>query len=496
MLLNTKRIFNRVFILTDLQLSSEHLDRVAVLLNVHGCSIKTMRIVAYNQLKIRIEAHSWLEIFKKLPNLEELDLKISNYTVIKSPGVSEPEFLQKKLQSLTLCLAGEGTDIQGFLDHLQIASLRKLDVKSYWDAFDDFIKRHSKVTNLSIPERNFTQSFEHLELDSFSVFNGDEDEYCNALFEPDDDYFIPTVKNEGLYKQLNDKLLKLIQAHPNIKNVTAWCHSDRYFPIALREDVIKALCQLPSLRNFYHSITHASKIDTADLIRSNACEVHFQYCFKYNDFKIPNLNEILKMKNLQKLSIGGGWNENFTTKAPSLQHLKIEFYHVNNDRLARILSSFEGLECLELENFRGSAKVISNGVIYPRLKIVKIESFKFDGDFELFLKAFPNIESLHLQKCKITFSDTLMNHFLAMRKLKRLTIELDLKEQDFPANAVAALEKLCNILTIFEISFKNVPSTSHATLQEFSRHCNVSNFPQSCFILFLTEPYNDQLFYF
>jgi hypothetical protein len=129
-------------------------------LDIHGSFIKTMTIKSWNPL--RIEARNWLEIFKKVPNLETLDLDIWGLSIT---DWHECKILQN-LRNLTLDL--ENSDIKEFLNYIGPNTLRKLEIKSYLDNFEELINRQLNVKDLTIRGRNFTQLFNDHRLDSFS----------------------------------------------------------------------------------------------------------------------------------------------------------------------------------------------------------------------------------------------------------------------------------------------------------------------------------------
>lgn len=484
MLLNSKRMFEEV-ILTDLHLHSDNLDKIATLLNVHGSSINHMKVKGLYSGYFQVEARYWFKMFEMVPNLESLKLEISDYAITTSPGPSEPPKFLPKLRRLTLGHDNYNNDLNAFLDHLP-GSLQYLKVLIPWDGFDDFINRQGRISELFIKEDNFKQLFTHLQLESFTVFDIVERKESNFGFdvsgdEISDEDSDSDDESNGDKININDMFLNFIKAHPNIQSVKYLLFNPTPDPTSLREDVLKAICHLPSLKELYLVVGKATKIETTDLIICKAKEVEVTY---RQGCTTPSVKDILKMKNIRKLKIDR-WDSALTSK-PTLRHLEIKSTSLNTHNLNEILASFNGLKFLELDEFNGSSEEMSNDMIHRKLKDFQVNhEFNFDGEFGQFLKVVPNLKILLLREGSIKFSNATIIHLASMSKLKSLLIAFDMSNEEINDNALKALKKMCNALNDFEITFEKVPNSSHATFQELSStNCNVNNNPErSRFVL-------------
>lgn len=386
-----------------------------------------------SKIQTRISAQKWLEILKMVPNLESLELEIENLTITNSRNCEMLQNLQKLTLKLQYCNVGT------FLDYIRQNSLQSLTVTSHWIDFDDFIARQLKIKDLTVSESNFNQPFDNYQLDSFTL-----------IFSWID----------SAYDAKSDLLMQLIRSHPDIKSVSALYEDQtkNHLPYPLRNDVIKALCHLPSLEKLM--IADNSLIDDSDLVQCSAKEVVI------NNGNI--FHKVLKMRNIQTLTVccrkKFGINKGMSE---TLQHLRVEN---NSDcNLNNVLSTLPRLESLEWGIFtekstsRTTASYKADDTVYPHLKKLKLNNFKFNQNLKLF-EALPNLESLHLEACNISYCNTaLLNEMSSMPKLKNLIITLKMTNIFLAGKPLIAFKKLCKRLGKFQITFINVPKPQYLT---------------------------------
>lgn len=222
--MRSRRIFNQV-IITDVPFYNDNRKEVVALLNVHGWSIKSMRIESKMKTTCKIEARDWLKIFKAVPNLESLDLDIENLIIVDWLNC---EILQK-LKSLTINL--NNCEIKEFFGYFRTNSLKELTVKSHWNEFDGFINLQQTIADLTIHESNFNQMFDKLNLENFTVIvemdHTASPAHSNFTHNPTivrSPIFWrnPVVTNVSAMKPNvpNDKLISLIYTHRGIKKLS------------------------------------------------------------------------------------------------------------------------------------------------------------------------------------------------------------------------------------------------------------------------------------
>jgi hypothetical protein len=313
-----------------------NLKKIIALLDNPGSLIKAiMEFNSNSHTPMKIKAHDWLEMFTKIPNLEKLELNISR---LKITDWHECEIFQglQNLRSLTLNL--QNCDIKEFFDYIQPNSLQKLEIKSELADFEEFMNRQLSVKDLAITGGNFTQMFADHRIESFTLI---------VCLDWKDSYF----GNSGYKYVPNDKLLSLIKCHPELKifrAVDIYEDRDGIYPCSMSEDVIIALCNLPYLEKLVIvGELGFTSFDHNVLARCTAKEVEIKEC-RLTDKLIE---EILKMKNIQKLSV-----ERLILKpdqkCQTLRYLKVETYDWCD--LNKILNCFEGLENLESIRFEHS----------------------------------------------------------------------------------------------------------------------------------------------
>jgi hypothetical protein len=391
--------------------------------------------------KFSIKAHLWLDLFKKVPNLEILDLCINNLTIT---GCMNCEILTT-LKSLTINLTS--CDMNAFFNYIRPHSLRKLEVKSYWIEFDNFINRQLQVNDLTILESNFNQSFERLHLEYFKV------NVADATAVP------------------NDKLINLICAHPEIKYLSnvkctlshynIWNLKSRYsfskmktIDCTIRGDVFKALCNLPSLEKLI--IFPTSQFDVSDLVKCTAKEVVIKNMRSLTNVSIEDL---MDLKNLEKLTIDFFFfNSNTVKKFHKVRYLKLEQPNYDDCSFSQILNIFPNLKHLELGSSSNYSKLSFSdaNIQYPHLKTLIIDSCRsFNGKPVKFLDEFPNLETLDLSSSfKIPFHLICLKKLSTMKKLKTFKTRFHIiKTTNLGSPVLDALEELCDKLENFDIRF-------------------------------------------
>jgi hypothetical protein len=218
-------------------------------------------------------------------------------------------------------------------------------------------------------------------------------------------------------------------------------------------DVIKALCNLPSLKKLV--IAPSSQFDVSDLAKCTAKEVEIYYM--HNSTNVST-KDLVDMKNLEKLTLkrfilNSESNKMFQT----VRYLKINGSHGSNFR--QILSSFENLEHFECTTpYIFSRQSISDTSIqYPHLKRLKVDYWhRFSGKLVKFLDSFPNLVALHLDSNDIPFGLVSLKKLSGMAKLKTLGITFQLnKSSNLTPTVLAAIKKLCAKLSNYEIGFNN-----------------------------------------
>jgi hypothetical protein len=326
-----------------------------------------------------------------------------------------------------------------FFNYIRPDSLRKLEVKSYWAEFDDFINRQLQVNDLTIFESNFNHSFQRLHLEYFTVNVAD----------------VTAVPN--------DKLINLICAHPEIKYLsTVKSTISRYNEVetidcAIRGDVFKALCSLPSLEKLIVAQPY-TQFDVSNLAKCTAKEVEIKNMRSLTNVSIEDL---MDLKNLEKVTI-----DNFILyseeeiKFQNVRYLKVEnprSYFYDDNKFSQILNTFENLEHLELGLPSTNALKLSisdTKIQYPHLKRLIVKHFSFDDKPVKFLDLFPNLETLGLGFFKIPFHLVVLKKFSAMEKLKTLKMMFHLiKTTNLSSPVLDALEELCDKLDNFDIRF-------------------------------------------
>jgi hypothetical protein len=346
--------------------------------------------------------------------------------------------------------------MNAFFNYIRPDSLRKLEVKSYWTEFDDFIDRQSQVKDLTILERNFNQSFERLHLEYFTVIVAD------ATAVP------------------NDKLINLIRAHPEIKYlstvkkiISLYDKEEFSVDCVMGVDVFNALFNDPSLKKLL--ITYNSQIESTNLAKCAAKEVEIKDMRHLTNVRIE---DFMDMKNLEKLTI-----DNFTLDSESSKkfrsvrylNLKNPSIYYNSCSFSQILSSFENLEHFECGSEIISAQFWINGakIQYPRLKVLKLSFIEKHYKLKSFLDAFPNLETLHLRAQKYSFDLESLIKLTTMTKLKSFKTSFHLYETNmdsFPI-AVSTFKKLCEKWNDFQIGFYG--TVPDAIKREVSSICNV-----------------------
>lgn len=471
-LLRSRRKFNQV-IITDVPFYNENRKEVVALLNAYGHSIKRMKIESKLRTNCKIEARDWLKIFKAVPDLESLELDLENLTVVDWLNC---EILQK-LESLTLNL--KNCEIKEFFGYFRPSLLKQLKVKSHWNEFDDFISKQLAVTDLTIHESNFNQTFDKLQLNSFVVIvevdRSTPSAYPTFVRNPGGMYNLASWRNNALMSAPvrnpnvpNDKLINLISTHSEIKKLSAvnliGYRGGEYSQCELRVDVIKALCHLPSLEKLIIRYDYNSTIDKEDLAQCTAKEVEVQ---DLNRSNIRNsaqnetlIKDILEMENIQKLKVDSlDLRPEMRMSHETLKYLKV-VKTINGCDLRQLLNNFVGLEHLECEKFcyRYYHIIFQNGAdrtIFPDLKCLRLN----DGSMTnvclpTLLQSLPNLEIFLLKSCNIPYQTAVLNVFSSMPKLKDITVTFSkITMDDNAITAFNALKNLCSKLKKFNITF-------------------------------------------
>jgi hypothetical protein len=259
---------------------------------------------------------------------------------------------------------------------------------------------------------------------------------------------------------------------------------------AIRGDVFKALCSLPSLEKLL--IAPSSQFDVSDLAKCTAKEVVIKNMRSLTNVSIEDL---MDLKNLEKLTIDFFYfNSKAVKKFHKVRYLKLEQPNYDDCSFSQILSIFPNLKHLELGSSSNYSKLSFSdaNIQYPHLKTLIIDYCRsFDGKPVKFLDAFPNLETLDLSSSfKILFHLISLKKLSTMKKLKTFKYLFHLiKTTNLSSPVLDALEELCEKLENFDIRFMtSEKGTVHiATLQ--SRFPNIDaggcycilkseNFPQ------------------
>lgn len=331
------------------------------------------------------------------------------------------------------------------------------------------MENQSAITDLLIPEGHLDGTFDNLRLEKFTVVAKSYDEY-------DDD-------EEEITLPAPTRLTDLVRAHPELKNVSAvyeFTLLGEYSNCYTSPELIKALCQLPSLEKLFIRLNSLITIDISDLRRCAAKEVEIKYLA---DRYEPTVADILRMKNIQKLTTN---KFNFNTEtSQTLRHFKSDAIIAFN--LNKILGNFEALERLELTKNPTSTSswtFVEDDLIYPHLKVLRMEQNLFLGDLNKLLEALPCLENLYIGANNIHYSTTYIEKLSLMPKLREVEIGFDIftPEVLLTATAVKLLKTLCRKLKKFSMGFiKSSEYLRTALRAEFESEYDVKvlyEFPQ------------------
>jgi hypothetical protein len=393
-------------LIKGLPLGTENLEEIVTLLQVHGSSIKSMKIESVTNSKVK--ARKWLEMFKKVPNLATLDLDIKNLIMTDWLG----GVILQNLKNLTLNL--NNCNIKTFFDYIKPNSIETLKVISHWNEFDNFIEKQSKISILKIPGSKVNQTFPRLRLDKFVGFV----EY----------------KKGSKILDVSNEFIALMAAHPELKEVKV-AHLRKVPNWGIPADFIKALCNLPALEKLDLEVS-SDKSYVSELSKCAAKEVNLRFKLSENQTTLQAItDEILKMKNIRELTVEKLQLGRDRKMSETLRDLNVTSYTSCN--LNDVLFSLPRLEFLEWGKFSDgysdeSVALIyfKEAVVYPRLKYLKLDHKIFKGSFVMVLEAVPKLQLLLLEARNIPYSTKSINKLLTMPKLKNVIVSFKVNDQE------------------------------------------------------------------
>jgi hypothetical protein len=340
-LLISKRKFNRITI-KGLPICSDILGDVSTLLDTHGPYIQSIKIESITN--VRIKAHKWLEMFIKVPYLEILNMNIENLTITDWPACLILQHLREIVLDLKNC------DIKPFFfNYLKPNSLDGLQVTSHWNDLDEFIEKQLSISKLLIPGSNLTQTFPRLRLESFMLF-------------------VPVKRKNSFRNVPNENFVAFLTAHPELKGVLTleWTKTGMNGFSVLRADVVKAICNLPAQEHLILAIDQ--KFNNASALEFAKCPATKVHLYNTKANIQAATDEILKMKNIQKLTIDEMNLNPDRNICQTLQHLTVG--HGFGCNLNQTLFCLNQLQFLEWVTYQDEAKLIYNDemIAYPHLK--------------------------------------------------------------------------------------------------------------------------------